>query len=201
MAEAALKKHEGVTHLTSMIGGNQIRFLLTYSPESNYRSFGQIMVDVDDFSRIQTMAPQVQKEFEELFPGAIINMRLFVLGPSTGGRIQLRIFGPDAEQLRILAGKAETILLNNPDAKAVRNEWREKIKVVRPQMAISQARRAGIDRPELSQALESAFQGSRVGVYRERDELIPVLARAPASERDDLDSLDGMQIWSPAAQP
>ncbi len=200
VAEAALKKHEGVTHLTTMIGGNQIRFLLTYSPESNYRSFGQILVDVDDFSRIQTLTPEVQKEFEELFPGAIVNMRLFVLGPSTGGRIQLRIFGPDAEQLRVLAGKAEAILLNEPKAMAVRNEWREKIKVVRPQMAISQARRAGIDRPELSQALESAFQGSRVGLYRERDELIPVLARAPMSERDDLDSLDGIQIWSPAAQ-
>lgn len=200
VAEAKLKQNEGVTHLTSMIGGNQIRFLLTYTPESNYLSFGQILVDVDDHTRIKTLAPQVQKELEELFPGAITNVRLFVLGPSTGGKIQLRIYGPDAEQLRILGGKAETILLNNPDAKAVRNEWREKIKVVRPQMAESQARRAGIDRPELSQALESAFQGTRTGIYRERDELIPVLARAPVSERADLDSLDAIQIWSPAAQ-
>ena len=200
VAEAALKKDEGVTHLTSMIGGNQVRFLLTYSPESNYYSFGQILVDVDDFTRIKTLAPQVQEQLETLFPSAIINVRLFVLGPSTGGKIQLRIIGPDDEQLRILAGKAETILLSNPQAKAIRNETREKIKVVRPQMAETQARRAGIDRPELSEALESAFQGTRVGVYRERDELIPVLARAPMSERDDLDSLDGIQIWSPAAQ-
>ena len=200
VAEAALKKDEGVTHLTSMIGGNQVRFMLTYTPESNYYSFGQILVDVDDFTRIKTLAPQVQKQLETLFPSAIINVRLFVLGPSTGGKIQLRIIGPDDEQLRILAGKAETILLSNPDAKAIRNETREKIKVVRPQMAETQARRAGIDRPELSEALESAFQGTRVGVYRERDELIPVLARAPMSERGDLDSLDGIQIWSPAAQ-
>lgn len=200
VAEAALKKHEGVTHLTSTIGGNQVRFLLTYTPESNYPSYGQILVDVDDYTRIKTLAPQVQKELEELFPGAISNVRLFVLGPSTGGKIQLRIYGPDAKELRILAGKAETILLNNPDARAVRNEWREKIKVVRPQMAETQARRAGIDRPELSQALESAFQGTKAGIYRERDELIPVLARAPKTERADLDSLDGIQIWSPAAQ-
>jgi multidrug efflux pump subunit AcrB len=200
VAETALNKHEGVTHTTSMIGGNQVRFLLTYTPESNYRSYGQILVDVDDYTRIKTLAPQVQKELEELFPGAISNVRLFVLGPSTGGKIQLRIYGPDAKELRILAGKAETILLSNPDARAVRNEWREKIKVVRPQMAETPARRAGIDRPELSQALESAFQGTKVGIYRERDELIPVLARAPTMERADLDSLDGIQIWSPAAQ-
>ncbi len=200
IAEAALKKHEGVTHLTSTIGGNQVRFLLTYTPESNYPSYGQILVDVDDYTRIKTLAPEVQKELEALFPGAISNMRLFVLGPSTGGKIQLRIYGPDAEQLRILNNKAETILLNDPNARAVRNEWREKIKVVRPQMAETQARRAGIDRPELAQALESAFQGTKVGIYRERDELIPVLARAPTTERADLDSLDGIQIWSPAAQ-
>ena len=67
-------------------------------------------------------------------------------------------------------------------------------------MVETQARRAGIDRPELSQALESVFQGTKVGIYRERDELIPVLARAPTTERADLDSLDGIQIWSPAAQ-
>ncbi|MGZ8237438.1 MAG: efflux RND transporter permease subunit [Methylobacter sp.] len=200
LAEAALKKHEGVTHLSSTIGGNQVRFLLTYTPEKNYAGYGQILVDVDDYTRIKTLAPQVQKELEALFPSAIANVRLFVLGPSTGGKVQLRIYGPDDEQLRILAGKAETILLNNPDAKAVRNEWREKIKVVRPQMADTQARRAGIDRPELSQALESAFQGTKVGIYREKDELIPVLARAPTQERADLDSLDGIQIWSPAAQ-
>ncbi|UOA09756.1 efflux RND transporter permease subunit [Methylobacter sp. S3L5C] len=200
IAEATLKKHEGVTHLTSTIGGNQVRFLLTYTPESNYPSYGQILVDVDDYTRIKTLAPEVQKELEGLFPGAISNMRLFVLGPSTGGKIQLRIYGPDAEQLRILNNKAETILLNDPNARAVRNEWREKIKVVRPQMAETQARRAGIDRPELAQALESAFQGTKVGIYRERDELIPVLARAPTTERTDLDSLDGIQIWSPAAQ-
>ncbi|MGZ8225326.1 MAG: efflux RND transporter permease subunit [Methylococcaceae bacterium] len=200
VAEAALKKHEGVTHLSSLIGGNQVRFLLTYTPEKNYRSYGQILVDVDDYSRIKTMTPEVQKELEEQFPSAIVNVRLFVLGPSSGGKIQLRLYGPDAEQLRILNSKAQAILLNEPNARAVRNEWREKIKVLRPQMAETQARRAGIDRPELSQALESAFQGTNVGIYKERDELIPILARAPSTERADLDSLDGIQIWSPAAQ-
>ncbi|MGZ8954683.1 MAG: efflux RND transporter permease subunit [Methylovulum sp.] len=200
VAEAALKKHEGVTHLSSLIGGNQVRFLLTYTPEKNYRSYGQILVDVDDYSRIKTLTPEVQKELEEQFPSAIVNVRLFVLGPSSGGKIQLRLYGPDAEQLRILNSKAQAILLNEPNARAVRNEWREKIKVLRPQMAETQARRAGIDRPELSQALESAFQGTNVGIYKERDELIPILARAPSTERADLDSLDGIQIWSPAAQ-
>lgn len=199
-AAELIKKHEGVTHLTSQLGGGQVRFLLTYSPEHNYRSFGQILVDVDDYTRIAAMAPQVEEELEALNPDAVVNVRLFVLGPSTGGKIQLRIYGADAEELRDLGGKAEAILLAEPSAKAVRNEWRDKTKVLRPQLAESQARRAGIDRPELADALAMAFEGRKVGVYREQDELIPLVARAPAAESADLDSLEAVQVWSPAAQ-
>ena len=200
IAEEKLKKHEGVTHLSSLIGGGQTRFLLTYTPEKNYAAFGQILVDVDDYTRIKTLTPEIQKEFETLFPDAMINVRLFVLGPSSGGKIQLRLYGADNEELRNLASKAENILLNEPNARAVRNEWREKVKVVRPQLAETQARKAGIDRPEVANAMEATFQGTKVGVYREQDELLPILARAPEHERSDLNSLDGIQIWSPAAR-
>jgi multidrug efflux pump subunit AcrB len=199
-AEQLIRKHEGVAHLTKQIGGSQVRFLLTYTPEHSYRSFGQILVDVDDYTRIAAMAPRVQEELEALYPDAVINVRLFILGPSTGGKIQLRIYGADAEELRRLGEKAETILLAEPSAKAVRNEWRDKTKVLSPQLAESQARRAGIDRPEVADALAMAFEGRNVGIYRERDELIPLVARAPISESADLDSLEAVQIWSPAAQ-
>lgn len=200
IAEEKLKKYAGVTHISSLIGGGQTRFLLTYTPEKNYAGFGQILVDVDDYTRIKTLTPEIQKDFETLFPDAMLNVRLFVLGPSSGGKIQLRLYGADAEELRNLADKAEAVLLAEPSAKAVRNEWREKIKVIRPQLAETQARKAGIDRPEVAQAMEATFQGTKVGVYREQDELLPILARAPEHERTDLNSLDGIQIWSPAAK-
>ncbi len=199
-AEAYLKKQEGVTNLTTQIGGGQIRFLLTYTPENQYPSYGQILVDVDDYKRIETMAPRVQQELETLLPDALVNVRLFVLGPSTGGKIQLRISGPDPTELRRLMEKARSILLNEPSAKAVRNEWMEQVKVLRPQLAEAQARRAGIDRPGVANALRANFEGLPVGLYREQDELIPILARAPKRERADLDSLDSIPIWSPAAQ-
>jgi len=199
-AEAYLNQQEGVTKLTTQIGGGQIRFLLTYTPENQYPSFGQILVDVDDYRRIETMAPQVQKELEKLFPDALVNARLFVLGPSTGGKIQLRISGSDPVELRRLMEKARAILLNEPTAKAVRNEWMEQVKVLRPRLAEAQARRAGIGRPEVAKALAANFEGLQVGLYREADELIPILARAPDRERADLDSLEAIPIWSPAAQ-
>jgi len=198
-AEKALSEFDGVTHITTQIGGGSPRFLLTYTPENNYRSFGRILIDVDDYRRIPAMAREVQRDMEAMFPQAIVQVRQFVLGPSTGGKIQLLINGPDPVVLRQLAAKAEAVLLADPETQYVRNEWREKVKVVRPQLADVQASRLGIERPELAAAIEAAIEGSRVGVYRERDELLPIIARAPESERVDLEDLGSIQVWSPVA--
>jgi len=198
--EEKLKTMEGVQHLTTQIGGGAPRFMLTYTPENPYYSFARVLIDVDDYKRIAGMRNQARQELQTLLPQAVIQVRVFVNGPSTGGKIQLRIYGPDQKVLRELAAKAEAIMLDDPDTEYVRNEARNMVKVVRPVMAEIQARRAGIDRPDLSRAIESAVEGTRAGVYREADELLPIIARLPEAERVDLDNLGALPVWSPAAQ-
>jgi len=199
-AEEYLGQQDGVEHVITFIGGGQIRFLLTYTPESPYHSFAQALIKVDDYGKIPTLMNEAQQDLEQLFPQAIINTRSFVLGPSTGGKSQLRINGPDHQVLQKLAKKAEGIILSDSKAKGVRNESRSKIKVLRPQLAEAQSRRAGIDRPQVAQAIAAAIEGVTAGVYRERDELLPIIARSPESERIDLDNLSAIQVWSPVAQ-
>lgn len=199
-AERFLLANENYKHVTTQIGGGSPRILLTYSPEYAYRSFARLTIDVDDYRVVAPSVPVLQRELEEQFPQATIHVRMFVNGPSSGGKIQLRIYGPDAEVVRKLGSKAEAEFLAEPNARAVRNEWRTKVKVLRPLMAEAQARRAGIDRPQLARALQAEFDGAAVGVYREEDELLPIIARSPEFDRVDLDSMDAIQIWSPVAQ-
>jgi multidrug efflux pump subunit AcrB len=200
LAEREIGRQEGVTHMTTMIGGGQVRFLLTYPTEKSYASFGQILVDVEDYKRIPELTGQLQGELDRMFPQALVSVRLFALGPSSGGKIQLRLYGPDSTVLRELAARAEGVLHDDPHTKAVRNEWRQKAKVMRPQMAEVPALRAGIERTQIATAFETAFQGTRVGVFKDRDELLPIITRSPEEERSDLDSMDSIPIWSPAAQ-
>ena len=198
--EERLKTIEGVEHVTTQIGGGSVRFMLTYGPENPYYSFAQVLIDVDDYKRIAGMKDEVRQELQTLLPQALIQTRVFVQGPSTGGKIQLRLYGPDQKVLRDLAAKAEAIMLDDPATEYVRNEARNIVKVVRPQMADVQARHAGIDRPDLCRAIESAVEGTKTGVYREKDELLPIIARLPETERVDLDNLGAIPVWSTAAQ-
>ena len=135
-----------------------------------------------------------------MFPEAIVAGQKFMNGPGEPGQIRVRVTGPDPEVLRTLAAKAEQIFDDHPDTKSVRNDWRSRVKVLRPQMAETQSRNAGIERPQLARALETAIDGVQAGVYREGDELIPIVTRSPENERLDLGNLNAVQIWSPAAQ-
>jgi len=189
-----------ITAVTTQIGGGSPRFLLTYSPELPNPNFARVIADVKDYKIIPALSKTLQVQLEELMPQANVNVRMFVNGPSTGGKIQLRIQGSDPVTLRALAKKASDVMIRDAAAKTPRNEWGNRIMVLKPDLAESQARRAGLDRPELSAALQAAVEGRTVGVYRERDELLPIIARSPEIERVDLDNLGAIQVWSPAAQ-
>ncbi|RTZ75616.1 MAG: AcrB/AcrD/AcrF family protein [Gammaproteobacteria bacterium] len=198
--EQFMRKRQEITAVTTQIGGGSPRFLLTYSPELPNPNFARVIADVKDYKVIPDLARELQTQLEELMPQANVNVRMFVNGPSTGGKIQLRIQGPDPVTLRSLAKQAEAVMDADVAAKTARNEWGNQILVLKPELAETQARRAGLNRPELAAALQAAVEGRSVGVYRERDELLPIIARSPESERIDLDNLGAIQVWSPAAQ-
>jgi multidrug efflux pump subunit AcrB len=205
-----VQKLPGVTHVTSFIGGGGLRFLLTYSPERENRAFVQLLVDVDDWRKIEGLIADVQKHLDEQHPGANAVAKKFLLGPGDGGRIQARFQGPEPAKLRELADQALKILEDDGGAVCVRGDWREPIKVIRPDLLDLQARRNGITRVEVAQTLATSFEGRVVGFYREpgsvatgvfpqETRLLPIVARPPAVEREDVGIISSLQIWSPVA--
>ncbi len=205
-----IQPQPGVTHVTSFIGGGGLRFLLVYSPERENPAFVQFLVDVDDSRKIDGLIADIQKELDEKYPNANAVAKKFLLGPGQGGRIQVRFSGPDPAELRKLGDQAKRILEDDGGAMCVRNDWREREKVIRPELLELQAHRNGITRVEVARALESSFEGRAVGFYREpgsagagvypqETRLLPIIARPPLAERDDVSTINSLQIWSPVA--
>jgi multidrug efflux pump subunit AcrB len=199
-AESYLQEQEGITHVTSLVGQGSLRFLLTYTPEKLDSSYAQLIVDVDDASRIPTLIPQIENDLAELLPNALTYGFPFELGPGANGKIRARFSGQDPSVLRALAQQAEAIFHADPNAKAIRTDWRQRVKVVEPVLAEKQANANGITRTDVAETMLQAFQGASVGVYREGDLLLPIILRAPEAQRADVASMQNLQIWSPAAQ-
>jgi multidrug efflux pump subunit AcrB len=190
---------EHVTHVTSLGGAGGMRFLLTYAPEKQNSAYVQFLVDVDDYTVIETMVETVEDYIVDNFANTEAYGRKFVLGPGAGGKIQARFSGPDADTLRSLANQTVDILHADGGAKAIRTDWRQRVKQIRPVVNEEQANNAGVTTPDVALALKATFEGVSVGVYRERDELLPIVMRAPEKDRADVASMNNLQIWSPAA--
>jgi multidrug efflux pump subunit AcrB len=205
-----MQEQPHVTHVTSFIGGGALRFLLVYSPENENPAYVQFLVDVDDPDRISDLMAIIQKRLDENYPNANAIAKKFMLGPGDGGRVQVRFQGPDSAVLRQLGSQALKILEDDAQAVCVRNDWREQVKSIRPELLDSQARRNGITRVEVARALQSSFEGRPVGSYREpgsagvgifpqETRFLPIIARPPLAERNDVGAINSLQIWSPVA--
>jgi multidrug efflux pump subunit AcrB len=205
-----IQTQPGVTHVTSFVGGGGLRFLLVYSPERENRAYVQFLVDVDDWRKIDGLIATVQKHLDESHPNANAIAKKFLLGPGQGGRIQARFRGPDPAKLRELADRAKQVLEEDGGAVCVRGDWRERVKTIRPELFEQQARRNGIERVDVARALETSFEGRVVGFYREpggaatgtypqETRLLPIVARPPLTEREDVHAITSLQIWSPVA--
>lgn len=201
LMEEYLLHQEGITQVASAIGAGHPRFLLVYSvPVDASAHYACLLVSVEDHTIIDPLLPQIQNDFEAMLPDTVINTKKFLLGPGEGGKIQLRINGPDPDELRRLARVAMEVIQQDPNSKAVRTEWGEKVKVPQPIIAEDRARTLGIDRPMIAAAIESNYSGTTTGIYREGIDLIPIIARAPYNERSRIDDLEELQIHSPSAQ-
>jgi multidrug efflux pump subunit AcrB len=198
--ESWLLTQPHVTAVATCIGTGTLRFELTYAPEMPNAAYGQLIVSVDDHRQINMLCERVREHLPEAHPDALAWPWRMMLGPGGEAKIQARLRGPDAEELRRLAARVEEVMTADPFTTAVRIDWREQTLTLQPVLAEPQASRVGVTRREVGQAVAAAFEGVRVGLYRERDELIPIVLRGPADERADADQLADVQVWSPRAQ-
>jgi len=200
LIEEYLKKYEEVTDVAAAIGGGHSRFLLTYDvPVDAANQYTSILVGVKDYKAIEKISIPIQNDLSQMFPDATINVKKFGLGPAVGGKIQIRINGPDPALLRSMADTVKQVMNADPGTRAVRTEWGAQVKIIQPVLAEDRARQLGFDRPTIAQAIQSNFSGTTTGVYREGIELIPIIARAPEPERLTLEDLGDMQVTSPVS--
>ena len=193
---AWIRELEGVTSTATFAGQGPPRFLLTFSPEDVNSAYGCVVVSVEDWRTVDALSEQITQYIADNYPDAQGWCKKFVVGPGKGAKVEAQFSGPDRAVLRKLAEEAMGYMRDDPAAINIRHDWRHQVKVIRPEYLENQARVAGVGRPDLASGILTAFEGRSVGLYRERDDLLPIFARAPQEERADVNNLANTQVWA-----
>ncbi|MDN2482900.1 efflux RND transporter permease subunit [Vibrio agarivorans] len=197
--EQHIWQQEHITGTTSFIGSGGLRFMLTYAPEPRNPSYAQILVDVDDFNAIEGLVMKLQEELSDVYQDATFNAWKFMLGPGGGKKIEAAFKGPDSEVLRRLSEEAKLIMEQSPYLVAVQDDWRQQTPVVRPVFSAERMQSFGLTSVDLNRAIEQTLSGRQTGVYREGNDLVPIVVRAPAEERNHQRAIETTQVYSSVA--
>lgn len=192
-----IRQQPGVVQTTTAVGGPHQRFTLVYDSREPARVYAQIIVRTETREQIAAVWAATSDFMRTEMPWTDPIIKALRIGPGRDAKIEARFSGPDPQVLRQLSEQAQAIMRANGGAVDIRDDWRSPVKVATPIFNEQVGRQLGVDRESLGGALQYAFDGATVGVYRDGIRLLPIRLRAPAEERADIDSMRDIQVWSP----
>ena len=195
--EEKIMGDERVSDVTSYIGSGPPRFYLPVDPEYPYDTYGQLVINVKDYRKIPQLAAELDAWINANMPEVLGTVRLFGVGPSNTWKFSARIIGPgiaDPSTLRSAAKKVRAILDSSPLTAYSRTDWRERVARVVPVYSQERGRWADVSRKDVANTTKRAYDGRTVGLYREKDDLIPIVLRHVEDERENVEDMKALQI-------
>jgi multidrug efflux pump subunit AcrB len=196
--EQRLLKDSRVKDVGTFIGSGGPRFYLPVDPEFPYPEFGQLIVNTPSFAEVNPLVNELRASLQSEFPQAMIRVRKYTVGPGDTWPFELRISGPaeaDLATLRRLGEEGKAILEASPLAKNVRMDMRQRVQKVVADYSQERGRWSGATRSDIGQATSRAFDGTPIGLYREGDTVMPIIARNPEQQREVVAAnLDTVQV-------
>jgi multidrug efflux pump subunit AcrB len=196
--EARLNKDDRVDGVSSFIGAGGPRFYLPLDPELPYASYAQLVVNTKSLEGVDELIADLEPWVTEAVPQAMVRLRKYTAGPGNTWQFEARFSGPaeaDLNTLRDLARQGKKILQSSPYAKQVRTDMRQRVLKLVPEYDQETGRWTATSRSDIGHATKFAYDGLPVGLYREGDDLYPIIVRRVEEERRRLsDEFDLLQV-------
>ena len=121
-------------------------------------------------------------------------------GPPFDAPVELRIYGPNIDELRRLGLEARRILGSVPEVMITRDDLSEAIPKLGLTIDEEQAQQSGLSNREIATQLEAYLEGSTGGSILEGTENLPVRVRLTNANRGDLSAIASLDLLAESAQ-
>lgn len=193
-----VKQNPNVERVAASTGSAPARYCLVRPMSNGGDCYGELMIDCPDYETMCQELPKIRKQLRELYPDAYIRARKYNFSISTSHTVEVAFTGPDPAVLRTLAGQAEEIMRRCPyvDKYSVQNNWTPTGKSFMAGYMEQEARRAGIGRGNIGNALQAATDGMTCGVINDQDNQILLNLRVRNADGSRIKDLNDIPVWS-----
>ena len=194
-ARHLIRQHSQVKEVHWVMGESAPKFYYNITGQrQNQPHYAEAMVQLKSGEGVQELVQTVQNELDQAFPEARFLVRQLGQGPPYDAPVEMRIYGPNLDELRRLGQEAREILASIPDVTHARDDLSE----YRPKLGFTvdeeQARQVGLDNSAIAQQLAAYLDGSVGGSVLEATENLPVRVRLTETDRADLSDLTSLDL-------
>ncbi len=190
-----LHELEGVESSYWVSGGAAPAFYYNIaSPRRNEPAFAQGMITTQTPAATRAILASLQQDLTTRFPEARVIVQALVQGPPVGAPVELRIFGPELEDLRRIGAAVETAIAALPQTAQVRAGLTGGTPQLRYQMDSATLNLLGLTEGAIAGQLQAGLSGMEAGALTDGTRQIPIRVQFAASVLGNSDAINDLPI-------
>ncbi|WP_183862543.1 efflux RND transporter permease subunit [Rhizobium sp. BK399] len=192
--EAKIMGDKDKKFVATYIGEGAPRFFLPLDQQLRNPNFAQLLVMANDEPARERLIVKLRMILAEDFPDIRGKVDRLFLGPPTGWPVQMRIMGPDRQEVRKIAHEVKAKFQANPQLGAIHDDWLEPVPAMKLVIDQDRARALGVTSQRVRQMLQTAVSGAPLDDFRDGEETVSIVAREPEANRSLLSAVNSVYV-------
>ncbi|MGG7577960.1 efflux RND transporter permease subunit [Rhizobium sp. Nf11,1] len=192
--EAKMMDDPDKRFIATYIGEGAPRFFLPLDQQLRNPNFAQLLVMAKDEPARERLIVKLRTILAEDFPSIRGKVDRLFLGPPTGWPVQMRIMGPDRQEVRAIADQVKARFAANPMLGAIHDDWLEPVPAMKLVIDQDRARALGVTSQRVRQMLQTAMSGAPLDDFRDGEETVSIVAREPDASRSLLSAVNSVYV-------
>ncbi len=192
--EAVLLTDPDQRFVATYVGEGAPRFFLPLDQQLRNPNYAQLLVMARDEDARERLITKLRMTLAEDFPSVRGKVDRLFLGPPTGWAVQMRVSGPERDEVRRIADQVKARFNQNPVLQAVHDDWLEPVPAMTLVVDQDRARALGVSSQRLRQMLQATMSGAPLADVRAGEETISIVAREPEDSRRLLTAVNSIYV-------
>ncbi len=180
--------------IATYIGEGAPRFFLPLDQQLRNPNYAQLLVMANDEPARERLITKMRGILAEDFPTVRAKVDRLFLGPPVGWPVQMRVSGPDREEVRRIADEVKQKFHADPRIGAIHDDWLEPVPAMKLVIDQDRARMLGVTSQRVRQMLQATMSGVPLDDFRDGEETVSIVAREPEAARHLLSSVNSVYI-------
>ncbi len=189
-------RKEGIIKWGTFIGQSAPRYVLVHFPKPPSEDLGYILSEITYVKEFNNLKHKIETFCNENFPEITVIVKQIPNGIPLDYPVEVRVFGTDQTKMENVVNNIKNRLNTFEEINFVTDDWGMPAKKFVIKIDQIKAYYANITNQDVAISLLTVLSWIHINDFREGSNIIPITLRANISDRNSIEKLENLEIYS-----